>query len=94
MNEDTPLTEVAKLLPTDVASFLSGLDEDMHAPVLESVRSIVTTIEEEGIALDVFQLQAVLTGVVPVLVGHVSQGFRTADAIGKIQAIADNAFLP
>lgn len=100
MNEDTPLTEVAHLLPTEVASFLSGLNEDLQAPTLEAVRSLVTTIEEEGVTLDVFQLEAVLTGFVPIMVGHISRGFTMSAAIGKIQAaagsiekIANEAFL-
>jgi hypothetical protein len=52
MNVNTPLTEVAHILPAETASLLLHLPTDRACAVLAEIRNIVTTWEENGVTMD------------------------------------------
>jgi hypothetical protein len=60
MNEQTPLEEVAKILPPNGAKMLTEFDIQVQIAVLAQIRTVVATLETFSITLDPVQLGVVL----------------------------------
>lgn len=64
MNLDTPLSQVALMLPLEAAQKLMYLPEARQTAVLAAVRRLMTRWESSGVVLDPFTLGVVLTSVI------------------------------
>lgn len=73
MNHQTPLTEVAALLPARAAQLLYDQDAVVRQIVMEMVRYHLAAWEEAGVVLDPIQREAVLFTFVSVDLHRVSQ---------------------
>lgn len=68
MNLETPLSEVANHLPSELAELLLDEHEWVQTLVLTQIRAVVITIEESGTTLDTIQYHSVIGAVGPVLI--------------------------
>lgn len=64
MTPDTPLTEVAQLLPSAAAALLLEASSDVQIKTLETVRSCFLYWESRGITLDPVQLEGFMGALV------------------------------
>lgn len=93
MNYDTPLTEVARFLPTSAAEILTRYPIPIQSAVLENVRNVLVMWEANSVHLDPVQLEGVLNGLVLTLAGtlgpvtaaiaQLSQDLREAVALNE-----------
>ena len=60
MNEQTPLVEVCKLLPTQVAKEIMQFDAYGQKFIVEAIRSAVSFWEAQGVTLDPVEFDVVL----------------------------------
>lgn len=67
MRYDTPLPDVAHLLPRSAARFLMTATPLTQDFTLQAVRSMLIELEEADVTLDPIQLEAVLTSYVRTL---------------------------
>lgn len=64
MNLNTPLVEVAHLLPAEAAQMIMYEPQNRQNAILHVVRRVVAEWEAKGLALDHFALSIVLTSIV------------------------------
>jgi len=69
MTPETPLPEVAALLPRTAAALLSGSSSDVQVRVLGCVRTCFVYWEEQGYDIDPITLEGVLNGLVAMAAG-------------------------
>lgn len=83
MNDNTPLTEVAAILPTDAAKMLDECVSEVQMAVLAQIRTAVSTLEMCGVALDPVQLALVLDLFVGSLLPYADALYRIGHANSK-----------
>lgn len=64
MNPDTPLEEVATLLPTSAAQILTEQHVDVQLATLRQVRAAMVFWESNGYAFDPIELEGILVALV------------------------------
>lgn len=79
MNRETPLEEVARHLPTEVAQVMIPYSYPVQESVLRQTRSALTGLEEMKAMLDPVQMEAFLT----VFVGSIAPLTDALHRIGR-----------
>lgn len=72
MNIETPLTEVAHMLPKEAAVVLMNLDVATQQLVLTLTRNVIVAWEQSGVDLDPITFSMVITPVVATLAGTIT----------------------
>lgn len=77
MNHDTPLAQVAHMLPPESAALLVNLDVRTQQLVLELSRNIIVAWEQSGVDLDPITFSMVITPVVATMGGMITATARS-----------------
>lgn len=89
MNHETPLHEVAQILPHAAAAILDGQDPILQEAVLTNLRTTLTFWEKNGYHLDPVTFEGVMVSFVVTLVPMHDQMWELAQSNARLrQAIS------
>ena len=89
MNHETPLHEVAQILPQTAAAILDGRDPLLQEAVLTNLRAILAFWEENGYHLDPVTFEGVMVSFVVTLIPMHEQMWELVQSNARLrQAIS------
>lgn len=83
MTPETPLPEVAQMLPPETAALLMNLHTEQQILILTLIRNVIVGWEQSGVDLDPITFSMVLTPVVATIAGTITGALKIIE--GKQQ---------